>query len=235
MTFAKGGYAQEYESLPKYKKAILNNASVHTDFLSSRKKLIVMKQEDPGLSLQKVCDALNLKRTVNAVQDDFDEMEAPKDQFWEVWKYKKIMKKEPEPSMVKTIEFRGKKLTGVWVIPEEEQGIYTRSKKAKNGVQQSTSLVEFELQDGQAEQMMKQTAKAILASPCNADSVMLKRNSTGGSASCSSSSGDPAYSIVDDKANNPKFLDSSLHFWLSDSAVVYFCARLSCQVSLSLN
>ena len=158
------------------------------------------------LSLPKVGEALSLSRKVDAVQQDVDELEAPKDQFWEVWKYKKIMQADPDPSKVTTIEFRGKKITGVWVLPEEDQGVYTRSKKAMNGVQQTTNLVEFELQEGQAETMMKQSAKAILASPVNADGVTLKCNSTGGSASGSSSSGGAAYSIVEDPANNAKIL-----------------------------
>ncbi len=162
VVFAKGGFGL-MGNLTKFKKSVGADPTLLHPFRASRKKFIDMKNANPSLHLSKTCDALAPPRKVEAERSEFDELTGPQDQFLETWRYERQFGKA-DPKKIVEQTFRGKTMKGLWVIPTEEQGRYTRSRKSAQGIRENTTLCDMELTEGQADATFSAAMNALLAS-----------------------------------------------------------------------
>ena len=162
MVFAKGGYNHSHGSVPKFKKAVLADPTILQPFRAARKKLISLKLDDPQMHLSKFVEALAPSRKVVAENEEEDEVCAPEEEFYELWKYV-LAFGQPAKEQVVEETFRKKTMLGVWVIPEDNQGKYTRRKSAKRRIKDTTSLCDTELSENQADTTYQAGVLQLLA------------------------------------------------------------------------
>ena len=109
---------------------------------------------------------------MEAIREERDELSGPQEQFLETWRYEKQFGKA-DPRKITDETFRGKTMRGIWVIPEDEQGKYTSTKKCSQAVTERTTLCEMELSDNQSNETYMLSIKELLAPKDNDDAMVL--------------------------------------------------------------
>lgn len=112
-----GGFLAKYGTIGSMDRALDKDINLGHEFLQSRHKLEQLKIENPGLRIS--AGSNMLKEQILATEQTKQGLRAPKKQFMELSVYRE-RHGEPSPGMVKTIVFRGKKLTGVDVQRRED-------------------------------------------------------------------------------------------------------------------
>ncbi len=112
-----GGYILAHGgSISAMDKALDADPSKNHDFLLALDKLVKKKTENPGLRFS---TKSSLKEELTMQEETTSGLRAPKKAFMVLEKYEKKYGK-PDPSLIKTIRYRGKVLQGVDVQKDED-------------------------------------------------------------------------------------------------------------------
>ena len=136
--FVSGGFSASYGTLDSYCMACKSESSLNGEFMDSRTKFINMKNDNPSLRLRNK-ECLVPQRLLTLRKGLTQKMKAPKMHFMELNAYVAIHG-QPAKTLVKSRQFKGKSIKGVYCQRPEDVGVYELEEEEFQGIDETTSF-----------------------------------------------------------------------------------------------
>lgn len=146
-------YSIAHGKMGEFIKAVSASPELAREFEASRKKFIEMKEANPSLCLRDRKDIWP-QRLVQLFTQSKTCISAPKQYLCELSTYRQKYG-EPQASQIVTREFQGRKISGVMVTKEEDEGVFAIDQVEETGVLQTGQTSDVQLRDSQATDSFK--------------------------------------------------------------------------------